>query len=64
MDQPAVRELEVPDTFAREIAHFITALESGETPVQSLADGIATLRLIRGAYLSVEQQRIVQLDSV
>ena len=64
MDQPAVRELEVPDTFTREIAHFITALENGETPVQSLADGIATLRLIRGAYLSVEQQRIVQLDSV
>ena len=64
MDQPAVRELEIPDTFTREIAHFITALENGETPVQSLADGIATLRLIRGAYLSVEQQRIVQLDSV
>lgn len=64
MDQPAVRELEVPDTFTREIEHFIGCLENGETPVQSLADGIATLRLIRGAYQSAEEQRIVQLDTV
>ncbi len=64
MDRPAVKELQVPDTFAREIEHFIGCLENGETPVQSLADGIATLRLIRGAYLSVEEQRIVSLDTV
>jgi predicted dehydrogenase len=64
MDRPAVRELEVPDTFTREIEHFIGALEKGETPVQSLADGIATLRLIRGAYKSVDEQRIIDLDSL
>lgn len=64
MERPAVKELEVPDTFSREIAHFIGCLENGETPVQGLADGIATLRLIRGAYLSVEEQRIVALDSM
>ena len=64
MERPAVKELEVPDTFAREIAHFIGCLENGETPVQSLDDGIATLRLIRGAYRSVEEQRIVALDTV
>lgn len=64
MERPAVKELQVPDTFAREIAHFIGCLENGETPVQTLADGIATLRLIRGAYRSVEEQRIVALDTV
>lgn len=64
MDRPAVKELQVPDTIAREIAHFIGCLENGEAPVQGLADGIATLRLIRGAYLSVEEQRIVALATV
>ena len=64
MDRPAVKELQVPDTFAREIAHFIGCLETGAAPVQGLADGIATLRLIRGAYLSVAEQRIVALDTV
>ena len=64
MERPAVKELQVPDTFAREIEHFIGCLENGEAPVQGLADGIATLRLIRGAYKSVEEQRIVSLDTV
>ncbi len=64
MDRPAIKELQVPDTIAREIAHFIGCLENGEAPVQGLADGIATLRLIRGAYQSVEEQRIVALDTV
>ena len=64
MERPAVKELQVPDTFAREITHFIGCLENGETPVQGLADGIATLRLIRGAYQSVAEQRIVALDTV
>ena len=64
MERPAVKELQVPDTFAREIAHFIGCLENGEAPVQGLADGIATLRLIRGAYRSVEEQRIISLDTM
>ncbi len=48
-------------TFAAEIAHFVDAIEGGFEPLHSVAEATETLKVILGAYRSVEEKVIVQL---
>lgn len=63
-DQPAV--VEYPGfggamTFYAEIAHYVDAIEGGFEPLHSVDEATETLRLILGAYRSVQEGIIVKL---
>ncbi len=48
--EPARMRLPEKDTFAAEIEHFVTCVETGRAPVQTVEDGIAALEFILDAY--------------
>ncbi|GER87633.1 dehydrogenase [Dictyobacter vulcani] len=49
------------DTFSEEIKDFVTCLQEGRRPVNTEAEGINVLKVILGAYKSVEEKRTVTL---
>lgn len=49
------------DTFSEEIKDFITCLQEGRRPVNTEVEGINVLKVILGAYKSVEEKRTVTL---
>jgi perosamine synthetase len=51
----------IKDAFARQTEHFVAAIGSGRPHVTTLADGVATQRLIEAAYRSVATSRPVAL---
>lgn len=57
--QGAMIELGAVNVFAEEMRHFAESLQNGTRPVQDHQDGIDVLKLILGAYRSVEEGRIV-----
>jgi len=57
-------ELSNVDTFAEEIKDFITCLQEGRRPVNTEAEGINVLKVILGAYKSVEEKRTVSLSDL
>ncbi len=62
--EPAVLEFPGWDytrTFAAEIEHFCDAIEKGFEPLHSVDEATDTLRVILGAYRSVEEGTIVRL---
>ncbi len=63
-DSPAVVEFPGWDydrTFAAEISHFLDCIEGGFEPLHSVAEATETLKVILGAYRSVEEGTIVRL---
>lgn len=54
-------ELTGVDTFAEEIEDFITCLQQGTRPVNTEAEGINVLKVILGAYKSIEEKRTIVL---
>jgi predicted dehydrogenase len=46
----ARRKFPAVDTFAAEVEHFVTCVESGKRPIQTLDDGMAVAEVILGAY--------------
>lgn len=63
-EKPAVVEFPGWDygrTFAAEIAHFCDAIEGGFEPLHSVAEATDTLKVILGAYRSVEEGIIARL---
>lgn len=58
---PARREFAPVDAFAAEIEHFADCLVEGRRPRQGVAEGIAVLRVILGAYESAERGVTVHL---
>ncbi len=64
MEQPAVTEYAGWDyarTFAAEIEHFVDAVEYGYEPIHSVDEAVDTLRIILGAYESVDSDRTISL---
>lgn len=55
LDFPAV------NAFAAEIADFITCITEGRRPINTEEEGVHVLKVILGAYKSVEEKRIVAL---
>jgi len=49
------------ETYVREVSHFLDVLIDGAESQASWRHGARTLQLIRGAYLSAEQKRTVEL---
>lgn len=49
------------NTFDLEIAHFVSCLSDGRKPIQTEVDGINVLKVILGAYQSIEEKRIITL---
>ncbi|GCE10438.1 Gfo/Idh/MocA family protein [Tengunoibacter tsumagoiensis] len=54
-------ELPEVDTFAAEIADFISCLQEKRRPINTEVEGIDVLKVILGAYQSVAEKRIVTL---
>ena len=54
-------ELPGVDTFVEEIKDFVTCLQEKRRPVNTEAEGINVLKVILGAYKSVEEKRTVTL---
>ena len=53
-----------PHTIALEVVDFIECLREGRRPLNTEVDGIRVLRVILGAYASVDQKRIVALSEL
>jgi predicted dehydrogenase len=64
LDEPARRQFTAVDTFAAEVAHFADSLAQGKRPVQSVHEATNVLKVILGAYKSVESRQIVRLSEV
>ncbi|GLV57911.1 dehydrogenase [Dictyobacter sp. S3.2.2.5] len=54
-------ELSSVDTFAEEIKDFVTCLQEGRRPVNTEVEGTNVLKVILGAYKSVEEKRTISL---
>ncbi|GCE26256.1 dehydrogenase [Dictyobacter alpinus] len=52
------------DTFAEEIKDFVTCLQEGRRPVNTEVEGINVLKVILGAYKSVEDKRTITLSEL
>lgn len=52
------------NTFEEEIKDFVTCLQEGRRPVNTEAEGINVLKVILGAYKSVEEKRTVSLSDL
>ena len=59
--QPATLELGQRNNFAAELEHFTDCLAEGKRPVNTNVEGTAVLKLILGAYESMEKNRAVAL---
>ncbi|GCE18477.1 Gfo/Idh/MocA family protein [Dictyobacter kobayashii] len=62
--EPKKIELSGVDTFAEEIKDFVTCLQEGRRPVNTEAEGINVLKVILGAYKSVEEKRTISLSDL
>jgi predicted dehydrogenase len=49
------------ESYVREVTHFLDVLLDGAETQASWQHAARTLQLIRGAYLSAEQKRVVEL---
>jgi len=47
--------------FVGEIKHFVDCIETGQTPEQSLYEGVTVLKVILGGYQSEREKRVIQL---
>jgi len=59
--QPASVELPERNSFAAELEHFADSIAAGTQPINTNVHGTQVLKLILGAYESMEQKRIVSL---
>jgi predicted dehydrogenase len=59
--QPATLELPPNNNFAAELEHFADSVANGTRPINTNADGTAVLKLILGAYRSIDEKRVVSL---
>jgi predicted dehydrogenase len=57
-------ELPAVETFAAEIADFVSCLRENRRPINTEVEGINVLKVILGAYKSVEEKRIVSLKDL
>jgi predicted dehydrogenase len=57
--EPASLELKEKNTFAAELEHFADSIANGTRPVNTNEEGTAVLKLILGAYESLDQKRVV-----
>lgn len=63
--QIVVQETEVePDTFALEIADFITCLREGRRPLNTEVEGVNVLKVILAAYASADRRMIVEIKDL
>lgn len=53
-----------PDTFALEIADFISCLREGRRPLNTEVDGVKVLKVILAAYASADRGAIVELKDL
>jgi predicted dehydrogenase len=64
-DQVVVQESEgEPDTFALEIADFISCLREGRRPLNNEVDGVNVLKVILAAYASADRRMIVEIKDL
>lgn len=52
------------DSYALEVVDYIACLREGRRPVHNETDGVEVLKVILGAYASVEQKAIVELRNL
>lgn len=60
--QPAKMELKPVNGFAAELEHFADSIANDTRPINTHLEGTAVLRLIRGAYQSLEEKRVVDIS--
>lgn len=60
--QPAKMELKPVNGFAAELEHFADSIANETRPINTHLEGTAVLRLIRGAYQSLEEKRVVDIS--
>jgi predicted dehydrogenase len=53
-----------PDTFALEIADFISCLREGRRPLNNEVDGANVLKVILAAYASADRRMIVEIKDL
>jgi predicted dehydrogenase len=63
LEAPATRTFPTVDTFAAEIEHFVDVLGQGKRPLQSVPEATNVLKVILAAYQSVEEKRVVPVES-
>jgi predicted dehydrogenase len=54
-------ELTPENGFVGEIKHFVDCIETGQTPEQSLHEGITVLKVILGGYQSEREKRVIEI---
>jgi predicted dehydrogenase len=54
----------MPDAFIGPMASLITAINTGGTPLTSVADNLNTIRVVTAAYESMAQGRTVPLAQI
>jgi predicted dehydrogenase len=63
-NEPSKIELPQIDTFAAEIADFIACLRDKRRPINTEIEGTNVLKVILGAYTSIDEKRIVSLKDL
>ena len=59
--EPEKHDLQPENGFVGEIRHFVECVEKGDTPEQSLKEGITVLKVILGGYQSEREKRVIPL---
>lgn len=55
------KSINVPEAFCNEVNHFLDCLQSGETPISPVEDGLQIMKILCGIYESANNGQEVQL---
>jgi predicted dehydrogenase len=55
------KSINVPEAFCNEVNHFLACLQSGETPISPVEDGLQIMKILCGIYESANKGQEVQL---
>ncbi|WP_342440260.1 Gfo/Idh/MocA family oxidoreductase [Paenibacillus sp. FSL L8-0436] len=55
------KSINVPEAFCNEVNHFLDCLQSGETPISPVEDGLQIMKILCGIYESANKGQEVQL---